>query len=571
MEQAGLRSMRVQVMGERRWWRSEHLKDLSLLVVVGWASVMVYVTGLGFYSDDWFFFERFSLAEGEGLIDLFRAGITPNTFMRPVQVFYLALLYKIFGFNPLPYHLINATVLIGGGLFFYLTLRKLTVGRLAALGAALVFLTLPHYSTDRFWYSAFQANLCMACYFLSLFADVNALYGGGWRRGLWKVASLMSIVVGTLAYEVFLPLFLLNPLVVWWFGRKEGLLRTNGARKWRERFALFGSNVLTVFLVALFKASVTVRRPTELDEMPAQIRWFARFLVKAFRTTFGTYGVDLPVIWKRILTSYFDERLLAVAIGVMGMVFVYLFFVRGKVAASFGNRRSWLFLFGVGLFFFVAGYSLFVTNRFGMITPTGIGNRVAIAAAVGVALAWAGGIGLFASIVRGTMRHVVYAGLVAFLVGSGVLINGTLGRFWVEAYQKEQTVLARIEQRFPTWPDGAALILDGVCPYVGPAIVFESNWDLAGALRVHYHDPAIRADVVTRNLSVDEEGVSTLLYGHIKARYPYGESLLLYNFAQDRLYRLNSAASAQAYFEAHPPGVSNGCPFGLEGYGVRVY
>ena len=42
----------------------------------------------------------------------------------------------------------------------------------------------------------------------------------------------------------------------------------------------------------------------------------------------------------------------------------------------------------------------------------------------------------------------------------------------------EQRVLASTQQRFPAMPPNSTLLLDGVCPYAGPAVVFEANWDL---------------------------------------------------------------------------------------------
>lgn len=67
-----------------------------------------------------------------------------------------------------------------------------------------------------------------------------------------------------------------------------------------------------------------------------------------------------------------------------------------------------------------------------------------------------------------------------------------------------------------------------MCPYRGPAIVFESNWDLAGALGVHSGDHSLRADVITHRLKVDNRGISTFLYG--RADYQYSDNMFVYRF-----------------------------------------
>ena len=151
----------------------------------------------------------------------------------------------------------------------------------------------------------------------------------------------------------------------------------------------------------------------------------------------------------------------------------------------------------------------------------------------------------------------------------GFLINNTIATFWTVAYRQERVILTDILRQFPSLPTGSTLILDGICPYIGPAIVFESSWDLAGALIPSYRDHTIRADVVTPNLQVEEDGVSTALYG-VKYRYRY-ENLFIYHFGQKRAYSIPDAEAARRYFETFSPDKSNGCPQGYAGHGVSVF
>ena len=175
-----------------------------------------YITGLGFYGDDWgvlgvfgsltdhFFGRLFSLLAHHHL------GLS-----RPGQMLYMALQYKVFGFQPIGYHVVNTAVLALGAILFYLTLRQLGQDRLIALSVGLVFSLLPHFSTTRFWYAASQGNLSLAFYFLSLYSDLRMLKANYLRRWLWKGIGWVSLLGSVLCYESVLPLFLLNPLLVW--------------------------------------------------------------------------------------------------------------------------------------------------------------------------------------------------------------------------------------------------------------------------------------------------------------------------------------------------------------------
>src|SRR5690606_29547623 len=213
-------------------------------------------------------------------------------------------------------------------------------------------------------------------------------------------------------------------------------------------------------------------------------------------------------------------------------------------------------------------YALFLTNANAFVHPTGIANRIAFAGAIGVAIVFVGMVwGISALALR--WRRGVFAAGVALLCASGVLIVNALATFWVASYEEQLAVLQDIRQRLPDLPSGSTLILDGVCPYRGPAIVFESNWDLAGLLMVHYRDTSLQADVASANLAVEEDGLQTVLYSAIHSRYPYGDGLMIYHAGLDEAYPLPNVEAARHYFEVVRPELS--CPPGEAGYGVSVF
>ncbi len=195
------------------------MRDSLFLAAIVLLSSSLYVGRMGFYSDDWYFFDRMSRAESRTIPDLFRSLHEPEYAMRPAQLLYFASLHSLFGMQPLGYHLVNTLVFVAMAVFVYLALRGMDVGRVLAVSIALVFVLLPHYSTNRFWFSTIAHTLSMAFYCASLYALLRALKA--WDRLrylLWLVASIVALAASGLSYEVPLPLFALNAGLAWYLG-----------------------------------------------------------------------------------------------------------------------------------------------------------------------------------------------------------------------------------------------------------------------------------------------------------------------------------------------------------------
>src|ERR1051325_6200602 len=186
-------------------------RDAAVAALVAALSFAVHLTTLGFYSDDWDLLGSFALTRDQSLLGFYRAMYAqPQVQMRPGQVLYLSLLYRLFGDSPLGYHVVNAAMLIGAAVLLLLVLERLGVPRALAVATAVLYSVLPHYSTARVWYSAFHAPLSMAAFISSLYAALRSLES---RRGpwAWRLASLAGLVVTTISYEVALPLFFVWP------------------------------------------------------------------------------------------------------------------------------------------------------------------------------------------------------------------------------------------------------------------------------------------------------------------------------------------------------------------------
>jgi hypothetical protein len=567
----------------RRLATSETTRDCLFLGLVMVVSFLPYLGGLGLYSDDWAFLGALDTAgdRSPATLLLTQWHATANLPMRPTQVAHQALLYWLFGLHPLPYHLSNAVVLTSMVTLLYLVLREIGLPRLPALAAPTVFALLPNAATTRFWFAAFGYPLSLAAYLLSLYANLRGLRARGRTIWAWKVVALLGLAVGGLGYEVVLPLFVASLALLWYVGFRTGRQTPAKSLGRVGMWVFLGADVLILGLVLAYKAVTAVGAGIS-GSYPKHLAWV---VTGAVTTNYGTFGVDMAraVRWSLAVTG---TSVLIVGIGLALIIFVYLRNAgRSDGAssekarttehrsrrilewASWPRRREWAGLVGVGVGVFLLGYAIFLTNARIIFTSTGPNNRVAIAGAAGMALTVVGMFGLIGGIrpLFGRYRVTIFSFLVALMALAGFLVTNGLADMWTRAWQREQTILADIQARLPRPESRTAVILDGVCPYVGPAVVFESNWDLAGALRSKYDDPTIHADVTTGNFHIGEDGLTTTIYGTQRAFYPYGPRLLVYDARHDAVHPLPDAETARKYFSSRSP--DRECP-GSPGIGV---
>lgn len=533
---------------------------LSIVIVTSFAG---YINRLGFYSDDWSFLGNFVLSADQSIWGLVQTATTPNTLMRPMQNIYDAVLYYIFGLAPLGYHIVNSLVFVLIIIFFYLIMRKLQLPRIVALSGALVYGLLPNYATDRFWYAAYQVNLSMLLFLMSTFSGLKALCAATKKTLVWKLVSIICLILSALSYEVVLPLLFLSVILFW--GPLEKISRKVTKRHPHYHHGVFIVVNLIVFLyLIIFKAKTTIRLGS--FNYPGDI---VHLLTEIFRVNFIEFGLKLPLIWKDILFTYTDFGTIILSITIFIICYVYLFL-------TFSNSKERLpskfFLSGLifsGITIFILGYAIFLTNNRVGFSPTGIDNRVALVASTGIALVIVGVAGLVSKLFKGFLSKWIFSLLISILcMGSFATVN-TLALFWGSAYKESQIVMADIHGRFPKLPSNSTFILDGVCPYVGPSVVFESQWDLKGALQTIYHDPTIQADIVTPRLKAAQQGLETQIYT-FKVNYPY-ENILIYNYKNKHIYEISDIYSAERYFEENNPDYDNDCPSASAGAGIKVF
>lgn len=527
------------------------MADRVFLVAIVFLAAAPYAAHLGFYSDDWSNLEAFRTCPSQSMMGFF--GCVKENY-RVVQSFQSAALYRFFGRNPVGYHLANLIVFACLILLIHAVLRGLSQPRVVSLTVPLIYSLLPHYSTDRFWIAAFQANLCMCLYLVGVFSLCRARPPGGWRP-LWAALSAIALLLSSLAYEVAIPLFVLVPLFIW-----------RRLKPKQRKYVSLATILLSMGAVA-FKLLTQTRHRFQGRFLTHPAMVVRHFLAQLLDFNYGYYGFGLPRVAWHAAATY--PRVAGLGSGaLLGiLVFSYLFHVVHRPSTEWPSRRTWAMVGIAGVFVFGLSYSPFIADVTLDMTTTGVANRVAIAAALGTAMSLAAIIGLATGFVPSSgWRTGLFCAWSSVLCVSSLLILNVISSYWVDGYRMQRDIIAKVTKEFPALPDNTALILDGVCPYSGPGIVFEGNWDTEGMLRTLYRNETIHGDVVTPKLAVRADGLHTFLYD-LESQYPYNDSLIVYNVQKNTKARLLDFQAARLYFS----GRSSRCPPGREGYGTPIF
>ena len=275
--------------------------DCLFLFVIGTLSMANYAVQLGFYSDDWALLASMHLSKNQSLIAVFTEIVRVHDHeIRPVQFLELAALYKLFGLDPLGYHLANSSILLLDFLLLYLLVRALGQPRVLALSVSLVFILAPSYSTDRFWIASSAANLSMCFFLLSLHAHRQALRHPPGRFLRWEALAILGVLCSGFCYEVFLPSFVLASVFLFAFE-----LRT----KWSRSAVgpIVGTAVLrqaaiigAVALILVVKALWAPRVPGDLELIGLAV-WTGRAILKVGVINYGYHLLLLPITTWHVL------------------------------------------------------------------------------------------------------------------------------------------------------------------------------------------------------------------------------------------------------------------------------
>src|SRR5581483_10403412 len=269
-------------------------------------------------------------------------------------------------------------------------------------------------------------------------------------------------------------------------------------------------DALCLIAIAIYKAETSPRLHAP-NGVPA-LMW--SILTNLFRRGFkpGQYGLNLPAAFE---ANYWDYLLglprtvlslqwhhplagLWLAATAFGL---FVFFYLRRIPFTWSSSDGFG-AFVVGVLVFLAGYAMFLTNKAIQITPTGIGNRTSIAASLGVAISAVGALAIVACLVESSnARTQLFALLVSAHAAAGFFVLSEISSFWIDAYHTELQVADDIVTHSAPLAPHSTLLLGGICSYHGPGIIYEADWDLAGALRLRTGDVTLSADVLRPTFS----------------------------------------------------------------------
>ena len=528
--------------------------DAASLATITILSAIPYVARLGFYSDDWGILSDFSANGLAGFLSAFPG--------RPVQAVYSAAQIRLFGLDPLGYHLLDTAVLACAAVLLYLLLVRLRFSRAESFTATLLFLILPQLTTVRVWFAASQVPLSLSLMLASMHFQLSLARSGK----LWWLAGVVpAAVLSVGAYEIFAPL-----LAGFAFGLAFVRWRKSPWRR-NPRAVAAGAALLALMLLAfvyklfssgragpvadpkryilglhqLFRLDYDWRLDSGLNIIATPEAYFLKpvegWWTGAASVTSGEAGWEISGI--------------AVLIGAIA-----LWRLAGRNEERSAPRR--LLLLGIAAF--LLGNATFLIVPAVTFTSTGMDNRVQVAAAIGVAIIFTSLLSIGIGLLRRRHRAIAFAAVAAILGAFGFVRIAEIEDYWAAAPRLQQRVLSSARVDLRDLPSNSTVILDGVCPYYGPAVVFEAPWDVGGALTLVLGRP-MNGDAVSPRMALTRTGVRTSIY-KAPSFYPYGQSLYAYAWATHELVPLDSRVAAQRYFRDREP---RHCP-GYVARGVEV-
>lgn len=532
------------------------LIDTLCIATITAASALPYVRHLGFYSDDWSDLAGFS-SQGDSSL-LLAAFLS-----RPVQGLYFALSFKLFGLDPIGYHIVNTAVLSASiGLLFVLLVR-LRFGRAQAFAASLIFAMLPQLSTVRAWHAASQVTLSLALMLVSMHCQLLFARSG---RLWWLAGAIAAALLSIGTYEIFGPL-------IAGFALALIVARSRGSPTGGRRVAAAAALVLGLILLALvYKLAASDRAGHVAD--PRRYLLGLRQLVRLdydWRVDSGLNIIATPNAyflapihgWWTGASALFSGRL-SLEVAVIAVLVAALAWWR-LVSAAEGNVTAvpWRLLLA-GIATFLLGNATFLIVPAVAFTSTGMDNRVQVAAAIGVAMILASLLCLALKAIPKHRGRMIFSAVIALVTVAAFVRLSAIEAYWAEAPAMQQRVLTAARADLRSVPAGSTIILDGVCPYFGPAVVFETSWDVGGALTLALGRP-LKGDAVSPRMSTTVKGLRTSIY-KTPSFYPYGPTLFIYDPMEHQLTRVTDAASGERYFRTRR---STPCP-GFVARGAEV-
>ncbi len=273
-----------------------------ILAIIGFA---IFFTGLNnpFQGDDQYqivdniavhnianlpdFFTHSTFFNGQSLI---------GAYYRPLMTTTFSLLYTLFGANPLPYHVVQATLCIAGAFLVYMVFRHLFKKGYVALPLALLFLVHPLNSQVAFAIPTMQDALFFFFGMFSLWLLIT-------KKPWWKIA--LCLLLALFSKESGILFAVIAAFYLWWFDRPRLKPYLLAVILCLTFYLLFMTNAVGLLkpqhMSPIDEASPAVRLMTAPSILLFYLAQFVFPLHLAtghywLQTSFSIWGVLLPLV-----------------------------------------------------------------------------------------------------------------------------------------------------------------------------------------------------------------------------------------------------------------------------------
>ncbi len=452
--------------------RGEAAAGVAIMVGLTLALYLPHVFQSGFYTDDYVFLETWRFGHetwGEIFSNLFRGW---DNYRDGAGFFYQAM-PKIGHLKAS--HYMAAGVLITGmqGCLFFAVLRLQGMRQMSAVLAGTIFVACPWIDASRIWMAVYPYSIAV-CFYLGglLCAQLAFASSQGRRVVAWHALSLVLFIFAVETFEAVIVPVAISVLL---YGIRFG---------WGRAFRRWPADLLV-----------------------AALGLFADLKHGAVRG--ASYGIGHLVDRGGELLSSGGTLISSAFAGPWSLAVIAL-----VVAASAGlvilirqnpqcaaEVRWWVTAAAVGFIFAVAGLApLFPAPSEYTPTWTGPSNRFSLPGAPGeilllIAVIWLVGLGLAALIRRRQQARVIATVIAVAILVSLIIQENRNERSWTAASRDQHQILRTVEAALGPKPARYTAVATfdqaDVTPDGDP--IFDTGYDLAGALHLYYGDTTLRA------------------------------------------------------------------------------
>ncbi|HUN78377.1 MAG TPA: hypothetical protein VMU32_05620 [Solirubrobacteraceae bacterium] len=433
----------------------------------------------GLVADDWAYR---ALAHFGGFSGVVSQQIQQDV-RRPLAAVYFATLFTTLGPHLKLLLAWSAGLRLIVAILAYTILRQLQFAKFAALALACLVMLFPFSDSTWLWPTASVLTFALACALFGRALNLSTMSRNVHYRALRRILGLSFLAAGILSYELVAPLCCA-------FGSLY-LLRTHKRRalfEWALDLA-----VLIVIMMVFTLHVVPVLHGQDVHEISD---------LAQMRQHLGVMTTQSANLVTQSLVP-FGSPDNALVLGILGVLVATALVVVARAHVPDQHRRSLivaLAVAGAGVIVVILGYlPLIPANIYYVPLQPGIGNRVNAVAAIGYVLILYGAVSLISTLPlwrpRRRLHRQLLSALILVAVGIGYLhIVDSHRSAWRQSVILQETVLDDLRTHIPPPAHGAGILTINAPLETAPGVsVFDSSWDLNGAVQMLWNDPSLRA------------------------------------------------------------------------------